>query len=474
MRLLIGHTNMDLDCLGSLVLARHLFPGFQPVRSRLIHPIAKNLYNLYQNHLDFLPSRELRGAAAEEVKVFDARSYHRVKEFLEPLAGPPGRVEVYDHHGEDSCDIPGAILYEGDSGSAAGSSPGSSPGSTAGSTAGSSPGSNTALVASLLMEREVPGPGIPPEDATIALAGIFADTGNFAHGNVSAVDFAAAAFLMRQGADMNLVRRFIKTLKEEYQLTLFHSVLNRLIYQNIHGHAVMLCLMELSSQTNGLAPIAEKAFEVENPDALLIFFLMRKENRTLIVGRSQKDSIDLAALLKPWGGGGHAQAASALIKGQADRRVYDEVLWHLQETLAPAVTAGDVMSREVQTVHAEWTLLEASLFLEKVQHTGAPVVDGKGELCGFMTLRDISKGRKQGKMDHPVKGFMQGRVYSCETGATLREMEEIFFGRNIGHIPVVDGGRLAGIVTRSDYLGALRGGDSPESAGGLPLDGVRA
>ncbi len=464
MKLLIGHTNMDLDCLGSLVLARHLFPGFQPVRSRLIHPIARNLYNLYQNHLDFLPSRELRGASAEEVKVFDARSYHRVKEFLEPLAGPPGRVEVYDHHGEDSCDIPGAVLYEGDS------------------------GSNTALVASLLMEREVPGPGISPEDATIALAGVFGETGSYAHGDVSDVEFAAAAFLMQQGADMNLVRRFIKTLKEEYQLTLFHSVLNRLIYQNIHGHAVMLCLMELESQSNGLAPIAEKVFEVENPDALLIFFLMRKEKKTLIVGRSQKDSIDLAHLLQPWGGGGHAQAASALIKGQAERRIYDEVLWHLQETLAPAVTAGDLMSREVQTVQSEWTLLEASLFLERVQHTGAPVVDGGGELCGFMTLRDISKGRKQGKMDHPVKGFMQGRVISCGPGATLREMEGIFFGRNIGHIPVVDSGRLAGIVTRSDYLGALQSaepgtaetiGPSGQTgpagqAGRLPLGGVRA
>jgi tRNA nucleotidyltransferase (CCA-adding enzyme) len=60
MKIIVGHTNMDLDCIGSMVLARYLHPDFVPVMSNLIHPSARNLYNLYQYHLGFVHSDELK------------------------------------------------------------------------------------------------------------------------------------------------------------------------------------------------------------------------------------------------------------------------------------------------------------------------------------------------------------------------------------------------------------------------------
>ena len=41
MNIIIGHTNMDLDCIASIVLAGKLYPDYKKVRSRLIHPVAK-------------------------------------------------------------------------------------------------------------------------------------------------------------------------------------------------------------------------------------------------------------------------------------------------------------------------------------------------------------------------------------------------------------------------------------------------
>ncbi len=41
MNIIIGHSNMDLDCIASIVLAGKLYPGYKKVRSRLIHPVAK-------------------------------------------------------------------------------------------------------------------------------------------------------------------------------------------------------------------------------------------------------------------------------------------------------------------------------------------------------------------------------------------------------------------------------------------------
>src|SRR5208283_3583764 len=105
MQIIVGHTNMDLDCLGSIAIARALFPGARALRSRLIHPVARNLYNLYADHLDLGSPAEMAGEPLESIVVVDTRSLGRVKEFL-PATGDLPPIDVWDHHPADSSDIP--------------------------------------------------------------------------------------------------------------------------------------------------------------------------------------------------------------------------------------------------------------------------------------------------------------------------------------------------------------------------------
>jgi len=428
MKILVGHTSMDLDCMGSLVLGRYLFPDYVCVKSRLIHPVAKSLYNLYKTHLGFLSSRELADNQVEEMVVFDTRSKIRLNEYLDYMPGFCGRITVYDHHTNDSCDLENAELVS------------------------ASYGANTTLVAMILMER---GISLDPVDATIALTGIFADTGNFTHENVRVEDFRASSWLMEQGANMKLVSQFLKPLKEDYQISLFHQVLNRLVYKKIHGHSIILSYYEMRDQVNGLAPIVEKVFEVENADAIFVLFGLEKAKKTLIIGRSQKETIDVSCILAPWGGGGHTRAASAQLKGKFGQDVYESFLNSLTRSLSPAVSALDLMTDKVDVIQDSWSVLEASLYLEKIGHTGAPVLGESGELVGFMTLRDISKARKSEQMKAPVKSYMTRKVHSCDPGASIKELESFFLQWNVGHVPVAAEKKLLGMVTRADYLNYL-------------------
>ena len=61
MNIAFGHTNMDFDCLGSLILVKKLFPDFRLVKSKLVHPAARNLYNLYRDYFDFLNPKDIEG-----------------------------------------------------------------------------------------------------------------------------------------------------------------------------------------------------------------------------------------------------------------------------------------------------------------------------------------------------------------------------------------------------------------------------
>ncbi|MFP4443041.1 MAG: DHH family phosphoesterase, partial [Spirochaetia bacterium] len=276
MKLILGHTNMDMDCLGSMVLAKKLFPDHVLVKSRLIHPVAANLYNLYENKLDFLASKELENEQIEELVVVDTRSYSRIKEYFDFIRDFNGPVKVFDHHISDSSDIPGAAVHQEDF------------------------GANTTLLTLEIMKNNI---SLTPDEATIALAGIYADTGNFLHENVKPEDFQAAAFLRESGAVMSLINFFLKTMREEYQITLFHHILNRLIIKKIHGHTIIMSHIRLDRQEKGLAEIVEKVFEVESCDALFVLFSLAKEKKELLIARSRKETVNLHSLLSPLGGG---------------------------------------------------------------------------------------------------------------------------------------------------------------------------
>jgi tRNA nucleotidyltransferase (CCA-adding enzyme) len=296
------------------------------------------------------------------------------------------------------------------------------------------------------------GRGISAEDATIALTGIYADTGNFMHANVAREDFEVAAWLISQGASLRLVKEFIVPLREREQMTFFHEILGRLEQRTINGHRVMSCYLELEEDCQGLGAVVERAFEVENCGILFGLFHFTGRKKMLIIGRSSVDGVRLDEILGAFGGGGHAQAASATLRAESGKEFAANFIGYLDEALAPAATASDIMSREVKTLDPGLSMLEASRFLEQVSHTGAPVVDGEGRLVGMFTLRDIQRARKAEQMHVAVRNFMCRDIVSAEAGMTVREIDELFYERNIGHLPVLRDGLLIGIVTRTDIL----------------------
>lgn len=430
MNIIVGHTNMDLDCIGSIVLAKYLFPGYVPLRSHFIHPMARNLLNLYEDRLAFATAAELKGQKVERVVVVDTRAAERIAEYTRNIDNPDVEYEIFDHHPSDGRDIPGALLRE------------------------RSFGANTTQLGLELMEKRVP---IAKEDATIALTGIYADTGNFTHSNVTREDFRVAAYLLEQGASLTLVKDFLVPLKEKQQVVLFHEILQNLERRSIRGHRVQTCYMELEEDTLGLGAVIERVFEVENGEILFGFFYFKPKGKMLIIARNKNADVSLNEILSGFGGGGHKQAASATFKTTAGKDLVEPIIAFLERMLAPAPTARDLMETEVVSVWTDMSLLDAAMLLEEREHTGAPVVDHDGKPVGILTLRDIMNGRKANKMHAPVSAYMSKKLVAAGPDVTVSEIDELLFEHNIGHLPIVEHDRLVGIVTRSDYLDFKRG-----------------
>ncbi len=110
----------------------------------------------------------------------------------------------------------------------------------------------------------------------------------------------------------------------------------------------------------------------------------------------------------------------------------------------------DLMTPHVHAIGADLAAAEARerMAAAKCHHL---VVEERGQIAGVVSERDLG-GRRGRPPDATVRELMSRDVATLAPGATLRQAANLLRGRGIGCVPVVEEGRLVGIVTISDVL----------------------
>ena len=428
MNIIFGHSNTDLDCLASMLTAQKLYPGYEMVLSNLLNPLTSNVVSFYITKLSFKKPEELKEAQIDNLVVVDTRSTMRVKEIFANISHVNGSITIFDHHPDDGFDIPGAQLNYVKN------------------------GANTSTMVLKLMEK---GIKLDADEATIALTGIFSDTQSFTIDAVTSDDFKAASYLISQGASMKLARFFLQPLKNDYQISYFHTLLNNLDFHNLKGHEVGVSFMELPKKVNGLAAVVEQVFSVEKADAIFSMFHFLSDDSTSIIARSRKKAVPVNKILSAWGGGGHEKAASATIKKTGDMNVPMALKGELLK-LPPDRTAESIMTKPAKSIPVNVTVEEAKRLLAEIDHTAAPVVDSDDKVVGMMGNKNIRNAEKANSLGSPLKTYMNTKVILIKASNTMRDIERIFLENKYNHMPVVnDDMRLVGIITRKDFLKAI-------------------
>ncbi|MBX5457342.1 MAG: CBS domain-containing protein [Thermogemmatispora sp.] len=118
--------------------------------------------------------------------------------------------------------------------------------------------------------------------------------------------------------------------------------------------------------------------------------------------------------------------------------------------------ARDIMTRTVYTIRPEASAQEAARLLDQKRISGAPVVDEDGRLIGMVTEADIiSKVNREGLR---VADIMSHELIVVSEETPLEEIAALLSERKIKRVPVVENGRLVGIVSRADIVHAVAAG----------------
>lgn len=120
---------------------------------------------------------------------------------------------------------------------------------------------------------------------------------------------------------------------------------------------------------------------------------------------------------------------------------------------------SDHMARDLLTLSPDQEVNNAVHMLLKRGVSGAPVVDAQGALVGILTEKDCLRAaleasyyRDWGK---PVSAYMARDVATIEADTDILAACQMFLDGPYRRYPVVNGGRLVGLVSRTDVLRAL-------------------
>lgn len=115
--------------------------------------------------------------------------------------------------------------------------------------------------------------------------------------------------------------------------------------------------------------------------------------------------------------------------------------------------ASDFMTYPVITVSPDTLLTEAIKLLLRHHVSGLPVTAGDGGLAGIITEHDIMNFALSGDAaDTKVAEAMTRQVIVFPPTADVATLVNALGTRHIRRVPIVDNGRLVGIVSRRDIL----------------------
>ena len=111
--------------------------------------------------------------------------------------------------------------------------------------------------------------------------------------------------------------------------------------------------------------------------------------------------------------------------------------------------------RNVVTIAPDRSVGEAAGILNSNRIGAVVVADGEGAVLGIMSERDVVRAVAEGgggALEHPISGRMTKKVVTCAANAGIDEIMAMMTEGKFRHIPVVEGGRLGGIVSIGDVV----------------------
>ena len=124
------------------------------------------------------------------------------------------------------------------------------------------------------------------------------------------------------------------------------------------------------------------------------------------------------------------------------------------------LTAGAIMTSDIVTVRPDASIEDAIALLLSEQISGLPVTDEEGRLVGVITeFALLAVAYDQRVKNHTVREHMTTELITVDVNDPISRVADLCIVHRVRRVPVMQNGRLVGVIARRDVLRALV--DSP-------------
>jgi len=234
-------------------------------------------------------------------------------------------------------------------------------------------------------------------------------------------------------------------------------LLNELIQSahRYHIQGIEVVIAEASADRY-IGDIAVLVHKLKDMENLdVLFALVRMEDRVYLIGRSRIEEVNCSEVASEFGGGGHPTAASATIKGMTLTEVHQQLLKTLRDSIKPKKSARDMMVYPVKTIDQDRTLEEAGEILTRYNLNVLPVLQGE-KVVGLISKQVVERATHHGLQTSLVKEYMTTEFSVVSPETSFSRIQELVIGHNQNLLPVVQNERLVGTISVGDVMRGLQ------------------
>lgn len=423
MQIAVTHTHTDFDALASLVAATYLYPGAIGVLPSQLRPNVKHFLALHRDLFRICSIREVEPERVTGLIVVDTNNWSRLDRLALFQKRDDISVVLWDHHMKGGNIEPSWKCQE-------------------------QAGSTITLMLREIIKRDC---AFSPMHATLFLMGIYEDTGNLVYPSTNAEDAYAAGFLLQNGADLNVATAYLSSSFDGGHTDVLTKMLDSSETHTFGGYEVGVLLMQVESGLSMLSSVVAKYKEIKGLDGVFGIFTTGSD-RCMVIGCAGAQEIDVGGIMRKLGGGGHPGAGSAMVRSEDAEAVHHRVMELIADQMnKPRTWVRDIMSQPEAVVPPTASVREVRSMLEGARFRTVLVSDD-GRFSGLISGEECSKAKNDSQLKAPVKAFMRTKVPLIRPDDVPREALRLMTETDIGVLPVVEDGRLVGVVTRADLI----------------------
>ncbi len=311
-------------------------------------------------------------------------------------------------------------------------------------------GACTTLVVEELMKKD---PRLTADEATVIAMGIYEDTGSLTYEGTTWRDALALSWLLRKGARLKDIRSLLTDSYTEEHIEVVKRVLSSLEKVFIGDLNVVIATAVTESYQPEVASLLYEIKDFKESDAF--FLIVEAGSKTYVFGRSQNRKIDAGKILSGIGGGGHPEAGALKLEGVSAERIKSIIKRLITEEGPSGFRVKDIMSSPPFYLRSTTSVEEGLKELSVRGFANAPVLDEEGRLVGIISKKALLKLSKL-YPKAPVADFANRDFHTLDPEAPVWEGENILSRFSQKMIPVVEEGKLRGVITRLDILQNLK------------------